>query len=164
MTWRNVFVVSLAIGLLSAATQPVTAQSEQPPQGAIAFVADNAATAANAPDLVQHSLGMAPGFNLQPRSLWLPPGFSVSVIAAGLQAPRFMALDDAGNLLVADAGAGAIYRYPAADVVISPSPTPPAPLLSGLDAPSNVAFWDGYLYIGETGPSAGISTMRHPVA
>jgi glucose/arabinose dehydrogenase len=61
-----------------------------------------------------------------------------------------MQFDAAGNLLVADAGAGRIYRYPASNGAIDPSSQPPAPLIDRLDAPSNVALHDGYLYVGET--------------
>src|SRR6185312_7277975 len=57
--------------------------------------------------------------------------------------------DSAGNLLVADQ-AGSVYRYPAAGGAIAATPSPPAPLLSGLDAPSSLALHDGYLYVGET--------------
>jgi glucose/arabinose dehydrogenase len=126
------------------------AQQDDSEQGATAFVANNAATAANAQDLVQTGLGVPADFSFAPRALSLPSGFSVGLLAAGLQQPRFMAFDDAGNLLVAAAGAGAVYRYPAAEGAISPAPRPPAPLLSGLDAPSNVALWGGYVYVGET--------------
>jgi glucose/arabinose dehydrogenase len=58
-----------------------------------------------------------------------------------------MAFDASGNLLLADAGAGNVYRYSAP---IDSFSTPPPPLLAGLNAPSNVALWDGYLYVGET--------------
>ena len=61
-----------------------------------------------------------------------------------------MAFDDAGNLLVADAEAGNVYRYPAAGGSIAASDRPPTALISRLEAPSNVALHDGYLYVGET--------------
>jgi glucose/arabinose dehydrogenase len=51
---------------------------------------------------------------------------------------------------VADAQAGNVYRYPGSGGSIAPGNQPPAPLLSGLDAPSNVALRDGFLYVGET--------------
>jgi glucose/arabinose dehydrogenase len=114
------------------------------------LLADNAATAANASDLAPVSVAAPDGFGFQSHQLWAPPGFSVSVVAAGLKQPRFMAFDPAGNLLLADAGSGNVYRYPAANGSIAPSPAPPEPLLRGLNAPSNVALWDGDLYVGET--------------
>jgi glucose/arabinose dehydrogenase len=107
--------------------------------GGSPYVVNDQATAANAPDLQPLSVGS--------HQLWAPPGYSVSVLASGLKAPRFMAFDAAGNLLLADASAGSIYRYPAP---VQPSSSPPPTLLQGLDAPSNVALWGGYLYVGET--------------
>jgi glucose/arabinose dehydrogenase len=140
-------VVVVAVTLASVVSLPVAAQ--QAPGGATAFVADNAATAANAPD-VPTSLIVPSGLTLQSHTLSAPPGFSVSLLATGLKQPRFMTFDDAGNLLVADAAANAVYRYVADNGTLEPTPTPPNPLLKGLDAPSNVALWDGYLYVGET--------------
>lgn len=135
--------------------------------GATALVVNDAETGANADDLVRVSVGVPAGFNMQAHDLLAPAGFSVDVIAAGLKNPRFMAFDTAGNLLVADQGAGAVYRYAAGNWAVSPMPSPPAPLLKG-DAPSNVAFWDGYLYVGETtavsrfayDPAGGIGTRE----
>jgi glucose/arabinose dehydrogenase len=112
--------------------------------------------------LVQGSLGVpGDGWNIGAQSLWLPSGFSISLVGGGLKRPRFMAFDDAGNLLVAAAGAGAVYRYPGADGSIQPTPQPPAALLSGLDEPSNVALSSGYLYVGET---SAISRYRYDAA
>jgi glucose/arabinose dehydrogenase len=113
-------------------------------------VADNAATAANAPDLVSTSLVVPPELSLQAHELWAPPGFQVNLLASGLKQPRFMAFDNAGNLLLADDAANAVYRYPASNGAIEPSAAPPAPLVQGLDAPSNVALSGGYLYVGES--------------
>jgi glucose/arabinose dehydrogenase len=131
-----------ALVLLSL-TLPITCVAASSPDvppdsGATAFIAYNTTTAANAPDLQPVGIG--------DHTLWAPPGVSVRVIASGLNAPRFMAFDSAGNLLVADMGAGALYRYTSLDQSTAPS----APLLKGLDAPSNVALWGGYLYVGET--------------
>lgn len=132
---RALFVVSSVLLIACiAATHPDVA----PTTGATAFIAYNTTTSANAPDLQPVQVGS--------HSLVAPPGVGVSVLASGLKAPRFMAFDSAGNLLVADMGGGAIYRYTSLD----PSTEPPAPLLKGLDAPSNVALWGGYLYVGET--------------
>ena len=150
MIRRRVGLLVASLTLLLLVPLVRAAQQDESGQGVTAFVADNVATAANADDLVAASLAAPADFALAPHTLQMPSGFSIGVVAAGLQQPRFMAFDDAGNLLVAAAGAGAVYRYPAADGSISPAPGPPSPLLSGLDAPSNVALWGGYLYVGET--------------
>jgi glucose/arabinose dehydrogenase len=145
--------ISLLVCLAVALAAPLVLSAQESPspsEGATAFVADNVATAANAPDLVQVSVGVPADSGVPSHRLWLPSGFAIDVVGAGLRNPRFMAFDDAGNLLVADAGSGAVYRYPGSNGVIDQTPRPPAPLLSGLDAPSNVALWNGYLYVGET--------------
>ena len=118
----------------------------------------NDRTTAN-PNLVATALETPPGFHFAEQNVSLPPGFSISLLAAGLKSPRFMLFDDAGNLLVADQ-AGSVFRYPAASGAIAPAPIPPRRLLAGLDAPSSLALYDGYLYVGET---SRISRYRyHP--
>ena len=139
------------VGLLVAIPLLLANQEDQAARdGATAFLVDDAATAAAASGLVQVPLAVPTDLNLPLHSVLLPDGFSASLVGAGLKQPRFMAFDDAGNLLVADAGAGAVYRYSASNGAIASTPRPPAPLLSGLNAPSNVALWAGYLYVGET--------------
>jgi glucose/arabinose dehydrogenase len=143
--------VALALVALAIFASTAFAQSAAPSAGATAFVADNVTTAANSPDLQPITPGVPAGFGFstQPQ-LFAPPGFSVSVLAAGLKQPRFMAFDPSGNLLVADLAAGAVYRYPASNGSIESSASAPTALISGLTAPSNVALWGGYLYVGET--------------
>jgi glucose/arabinose dehydrogenase len=58
-----------------------------------------------------------------------------------------MQFDGAGNLLVADAQAGSIVRYPTHDGVPADGGTA---LIQGLDGPSNVVVHDNYLYVGES--------------
>ncbi len=137
-------VVAFAGMMFPAAS--VHAQAEQ------SFVVDDAATAN--PDLIETELVVPDGFDVEPQTLQVPEGFTISVLAAGLIAPRFMAFDAAGNLVVADMGAGAIYRYPADEAgAIAPAASPSETLVEGLDVPSSVAIQevDGetYLYIGE---------------
>jgi glucose/arabinose dehydrogenase len=131
--------LALVCALAAVALVFQNAASAQQELTGLQLVVNDAATAANAPDLV--------GVPLADHSLRLPPGFSISTLATGLAHPRFMLFDPAGNLLVADMGGG-IYRFTPNDL---PSSAPPPPLISGLDAPSNVAFHEGYLYVGETG-------------
>lgn len=133
--------MSVSVG----AAQPAT------PDG-LQLVADNAATANAAaaiaplaPVAVLDPSGAATGVTVN-----LPSGFSIAQLATHLRAPRFMAFDAVGNLLVAAAGAGSVYRYPFVNGAVTPSTEPPRALVSGLDAPSNVALFGGYLYVGET--------------
>jgi glucose/arabinose dehydrogenase len=141
--------VALVLALFSTVSF-VSAEAEEAPNGATAFITDNAMTAANAGDLSAVRVSVPPGVNVAAHDLSAPGGFSVGLLATGLRNPRFMAFDTAGNLLVADMGAGAIYRFAAANGGISPTSAPPPPLISGLDAPSNIALADGHLYVGET--------------
>ncbi|MBI3964875.1 MAG: hypothetical protein HY329_04485, partial [Chloroflexi bacterium] len=131
---------------------PASASGAGPaPSGTVLVVDD--ARAANG-DLRDSPLQIPAGVSLEAQTVRLPAGFSMSVLAGGLRRPRFMAFDDAGSLLVADAGAGAVIRYPASGGTIAPAPTPPDPLARGLNSPSNVALLKvggaEYLYVGET--------------
>jgi len=79
--------------------------------------------------------------------LVLPPGFRADVVADGLGAPRALAVDPAGVLLVSIPSAGrvvALVRVPArgADVVT---------VAAGLNRPHGLAFRGGRLYVAETG-------------
>jgi glucose/arabinose dehydrogenase len=107
------------------------------------FVVNDAATAANAGPLTTSPLG--------DHAVSLPAGFGIRQLAGGLSHPRFMLFDPAGNLLVANTGGGSVVRYPASGGSVNPTASPPAPLISGLDAPSSLALGDGALYVGETG-------------
>lgn len=109
----------------------------------------NDVEAAN-PELVNTQLQVPAGLNVAPHTVQLPPGYSISVLAAGLDQPRLMAFDPAGNLLVGSTS-GDVYRFPAANGAIAPAERSPEPLLSGLDAPQSLAFYGGYLYVAETG-------------
>jgi glucose/arabinose dehydrogenase len=147
--WTALRLVLAQALLLTAAVQ---VRAQQADSSGLQFVADNVATANAAARLAPLSSQPLAGLDgaESGRAVGLPGGFSIAQVAVGLQSPRFMAFDDGGNLLVADAKAGKVYRYPAAGGSIAPSDQPPAALVSGLEAPSNVALHDGYLYIGET--------------
>ena len=82
-------------------------------------------------------------------TIYLPPGFGISVYAQGLRSPRMMALDSNGLLYAAERGAGRIIRLPdndrdgVADAVEI--------VADNLSSPSSIAFHeDGTLYVGET--------------
>jgi glucose/arabinose dehydrogenase len=78
----------------------------------------------------------------------LPPGFTISLFAEGIQNPREMTLSPSGILYVGTQEAGNVYALPdrnkdnKADQVIA--------IALGLNAPNGVAFKDGALYIAET--------------
>jgi glucose/arabinose dehydrogenase len=115
------------------------------------------------PSLLPVQVRLPGGGSSAQQAVRLPPGFSISIIAAGLQRPRFMAFDAEGRLLVADARAGNIYRYAYGANGPTDAPVaPPRAIAGGLNAPSNVAFHtaaDGvYLYVGET---TAISRFRY---
>jgi glucose/arabinose dehydrogenase len=137
----------LAFGLLMALASISPGHAQQASITGLQFLADNTATASAAASTTPLTALPLTGSS---HSVALPQGFSAAVVASGLRSPRFMAFDAAGNLLVADAAADSVYRYPASGGSIAPSDHPPAPLLFSLDAPSNVALFDGYLYVGET--------------
>jgi glucose/arabinose dehydrogenase len=137
----------VAIGLM-----PVLSGGWARAQSSDPLIVDNAASAN--PDLVSTELDTAGGAQAPGSSLQLPEGFTATVVASGLAAPRFMVFDDAGRLLVADQSAGAVYRYDAdADTAIAPSGEAPEPLIGNLNAPSSLAFTvideTTYLYVGE---------------
>ncbi|PZS01272.1 MAG: hypothetical protein DLM69_05145, partial [Candidatus Chloroheliales bacterium] len=87
----------------------------------------------------------------------LPSGFSISVLAAGLHAPRMMALAPNGDLFVANMGAGQVVALPdrnqdgVADSV--------AVFADGLDNPHSLAFHNGYLYV-----ATDSKVVRYPYA
>jgi glucose/arabinose dehydrogenase len=81
-------------------------------------------------------------------ALSVAPDVRIEVVAAGLGAPRGMAVDSSGALLVSIPGEGRIValvpaggRGPTRDV---------ATVVSQLDRPHGLAFWRGHLYVAET--------------
>ena len=116
-------------------------------QEATQLLVDDAQTAN--PELVAVDVADPAGLGVTGLTLQAPEGYDVSVIAAGLERPRFMTFDEAGNLLVAESGAGQVVRFPYANGVLGEGEV----LTSGMERPSNVAlFTDGdqeYLYVSE---------------
>lgn len=133
---------ALLVLLLVGMALPAAAQENWP-----LLVVDDAQTAN--PDLVEVALGGGDDLDMAGRTVALPEGYEISVAAAGLARPRFMAFDDASNLLVAAAEEGAVLRFPYAEGQLGEREV----LVSGLELPSSVAFFtadDGpYLYVGE---------------
>lgn len=133
---------ALLVIFLFGMAAPTAAQENWP------LLAVNDAETAN-PDLVEVALGGGDDLDMAGRTVMLPEGYEISVVASGLARPRFMALDGASNLLVATAEEGAVLRFPYADGQLGERES----LISGLQRPSSVAFFtaeDGpYLYVGE---------------
>ena len=89
-------------------------------------------------------IGDVPG-----KAIKLPPGFTISVFAEGLNGPRMMALGPDDQVYVAERGAGRIIRLPDAD--LDGKADRVAVLAEGLAAPSSLEFYsDSSLYVGET--------------
>lgn len=140
---RRLMMAAMAALLALAPLIPESGTAQSGTQ----LLVDDAQTAN--PALVAAEVADPGGLGVTGLTLQAPEGYEVSVIAAGLQRPRFMAFDDAGNLLVADSEAGQVVRFPYADGLLGDGEL----LISGLEQPGNVAlFRDGdqeYLYVSE---------------
>ena len=79
--------------------------------------------------------------------LRLPPGFSISLFASGLQGARHMVVSPEGVLLVARRRTNEVVALPDAN---KDGVAEPEVLLGGLTNAHSLAFKDGYLYIATT--------------
>jgi glucose/arabinose dehydrogenase len=145
---RRLARTASVLGLLVAGMAPFAA--EHPVVSAQAgpvLIVDDAQTANS--ELVEVAVADPVGFGVSGRTLWVPPGYTVSVVAAGLGGPRFMAFDDEDNLIVGAARQGTVFRFPFADGRLGE----PEVLAAGLRQPASVAIFtadDGqFLYVGE---------------
>ncbi len=77
----------------------------------------------------------------------LPPGFQASVFFSGLASPRLIAFSPDGTLFVAERGAGSIVALPDPDH--TGKATSKKVVISGLNDPTSLVFYDGALYVGE---------------
>jgi glucose/arabinose dehydrogenase len=145
---RSLRIVPILALLLTGVTPFALDQSIATAQNGPALVVDDAATAN--PELVEVEVADPADFDVSGTTLQVQPGYSVSVVAAGLGDPRFMDVDTAGNLLVGTARQGIVYRFPFTEGQLGE----PEVLISGLEQPASVALFaadDGeYLYVGET--------------
>lgn len=80
-------------------------------------------------------------------NLQLPPGFQSNVFFSGLNGPRFMAVSPDGVLFVAERGTGSIVALP--DPNRSGRATSKKVVVSGLNDPTSLVFYQGALYVGE---------------
>lgn len=83
----------------------------------------------------------------EPRTLYLPEGYEISVYAGGMRAPRFFDFDDDGNIYVADKSAGEVLllKDEDNDKVAETKIT----VLSDLRSVHSVDFYNGDLYVAE---------------
>ena len=132
----------IAGGVPFALDHPVAVAQDGP-----ALIVDDAATAN--PDLVEVEVGDPNGFGVSGQTLQIVPGYTISAVGAGLGDPRFMDVDDAGNLLVGTGRQGIVYRFPYAQGQLGE----PEVLISGLQQPTSAAIFtvddEDYLYVGE---------------
>src|SRR6476661_8368333 len=104
-------------------------------------------------DETQEQKGLAPkdgpptgisGAELQEnlKRIKLPPGFTISVYASGVNSARQMAWGDKGTLFVGSFGAGTVYA-----ITDNGGKKEVKSILTGLKMPTGIAFRDGALYV-----------------
>jgi glucose/arabinose dehydrogenase len=87
------------------------------------------------------------GGNAGVAQLQLPPGFSAGVFASGLQVPRFLTFGPDGTLYVAERATSSIVALPADTSGVKAARK--VTVVSGLDEPTSLTFFNGALYVGE---------------
>ena len=133
---RRLVRLGALLGLLVAGMPPFTADHlAVSAQEAPALKVDDAQTAN--PERVEVAVGDPADFGITRQTLRVPPGYSVNVVAANLGGPRFMAFDDADNLIVGAARQGTVFRFPYADGRLGE----PEVLASGLQQPACVTIF-----------------------
>ncbi len=147
-SFRRLGRIVPVLGLLIAGMSPFTAHHlAVSAQEAPVLVVDDAQTAN--PELVEVEVADPGGFGVSGQTLRVPPGYTVSIVAAGLGGPRFMSFDDADNLIVGAARQGTVFRFPFVDGRLGE----PEVLAAGLQQPASVAVFTAddseYLYVGE---------------
>ncbi len=95
-------------------------------------------------------------FNVE-RSIKLPPGFKISVFAAGMTDPRFMAVAPNGDIFISERYQGKIR------VLVDRHKTGTTQQIEtfaeGLLYPHGIAFYNGYVYVAEEN-----EVVRYPYA
>jgi glucose/arabinose dehydrogenase len=76
-----------------------------------------------------------------------PPGFHISVFAEEVDGARMMALSPGGVLLVSESGEGKVVALP--DPKHAGKAERTVDVLSGLNEPHGIAFYEGKLYVAE---------------
>ena len=78
------------------------------------------------------------------KNIKLPPGFSISLYASGVNSARQMAWGDKGTLFVGSFGVGTVYA-----IVERNGKKEVKPILTGMKMPTGIAFRDGALYVAD---------------
>jgi glucose/arabinose dehydrogenase len=76
------------------------------------------------------------------KAIKLPPGFTISVYAQGVNSARQMAWGDKGTLFVGSFGVGTVYAITEGGKTVKP-------IITGLKMPTGIAFRDGALYVAD---------------
>jgi glucose/arabinose dehydrogenase len=92
---------------------------------------------------VQLQAPLAPAEPPELSKISLPPGFKISILADGLTAPRFMAING-DALYVTEISAGRVRAISLSD------PSKKTDFATGLLIPNGVTIYDGWVYVGES--------------
>lgn len=97
--------------------------------------------------LVQADFARAEKTSFDIARLKAPPGFHISVFAEEVDGARMMVLSPAGVLLAAESGEGKVVALP--DPKHAGKAERAVDVLSGLNEPHGLAFYEGKLYVAE---------------
>ena len=97
--------------------------------------------------LVQAEIAQAEKTAFRLTRLKAPPGFHTSVFAEGVDSARMMVFSPGGVLLVSEAGEGKVVALP--DPKHAGKAARTVDVLSGLNEPHGLAFYEGKLYVAE---------------
>ena len=156
---RRLARIAPVLGLLIAgvapfiADHPVASAQEGP-----ALLVDDAETAN--PELVEVAVADPLGFGVSGRTLRVPPGYSVSVVASGLDGPRFMDFDGDRQSSRWRGGRGRRLPLPVSDDGRLGEPEVPYP---GLQQPASVAIFtadDGHVSLRRRGDPGQPLSLR----
>ena len=112
------------------------------------------------PPFATRSAGNSPIVRGRPKdaALHVPPGFNVTLWAAGFGDPRNMVYAPNGDIFVADTGDGKIT------ILRGGNPAQKSTFASGLDEPFGLAFHGPWLYVGNVGEIVRFSYQNGQVA
>src|SRR4030081_190069 len=98
--------------------------------------------------LVQADIAQAEKSPFSLTRLKAPPGFHTSVFAEGVDSARMMVFSPGGVLLVSESGEGKVVALP--DPKHAGKAERTVDVLTGLNEPHGLAFYEGKLYVAET--------------